>query len=90
MAILAEFGDNELVVWVASVVTIGVFLVVWTIARQWRRARVAAYNARLKQLMIERGMSADEIERVLETDANLDEAPKGKCCSESRSQRVAD
>ncbi len=90
MAILAEFGENELVVWVTSVVTIGVFLIVWTIGRQWRRARVAAYNARLKQLMIERGMSADEIERVLETDANLDEAPKGKCCSEFRSQRVAD
>ena len=39
--------------------------VVWIIADQWRRIRVAAYNARLKQLMIERGMSADEIERVL-------------------------
>jgi hypothetical protein len=40
-----------------------------TIAVQWRRAREAAYNARLKQLMIERGMSAAEIKTVLEADA---------------------
>ena len=81
MPILADLGDNEWVVAVTSVVTIGIFLVVWTLAHQWRRARVAAYNARLKQLMIERGMSADEVERVLEADANLDEAPKRKCGS---------
>lgn len=35
------------------------------VASQLRRARESAYNARLKQLMIERGMSADEIERVI-------------------------
>ena len=78
MAILAEFGENELVVWVASVVTIGVCLVVWTIGRQWRRARVAAYNARLKQLMIERGMSADEIERVLRAEGQPAEGRRSR------------
>lgn len=40
-----------------------------TIAVQWRKARESAYNARLKQLMIERGMSAAEIKTVLEADA---------------------
>ena len=35
---------------------------------QWRKAQEAAYNARLKQLMIERGMTADEIRQVLEAD----------------------
>jgi len=40
---------------------------------QWRKAREAAYNARLKQLMIEQGMSADEIERVLIARAPLDD-----------------
>ncbi len=48
------------------------FLIVWTLAHQWRKVRVAAYNARLKQLMIERGMSADEIERVIQADGRLD------------------
>jgi len=46
--------------------------VVWIIAYQWRRTRVAAYNARLKQLMIERGMSASEIERVLKAEGGSD------------------
>lgn len=36
-----------------------------TVARAVRRTREAAYNARLKQLMIERGMSALEIEQVI-------------------------
>jgi hypothetical protein len=46
--------------------------IVWIIAHYWRKTRVAAYNARLKQLMIERGMSASEIERVLRADGKLD------------------
>lgn len=32
---------------------------------QWRKRSEAAYNARLKQMMIERGMTADEIDRVV-------------------------
>ena len=44
--------------------------VVWIIAHYRRKTRVAAYNARLKQLMIERGMSAGEIERVLQADGS--------------------
>ena len=38
---------------------------------QWRKTRVAAYNAKLKQVMIERGMSADEIQRILEAGGPL-------------------
>lgn len=54
-------------------------VIVWIIAHYWRRIRVAAYNARLKQLMIERGMSAAEIERVLRADGKPDisEQPRG-------------
>ena len=53
--------------------------VVWIIAHYWRKTRVSAYNARLKQLMIERGMSAGEIERVLRADGKLDagKRPRG-------------
>lgn len=50
----------------------------WIIADQWRRARVAAYNARLKQMMIERGMSADEIERVIKAESRLDNKKAGQ------------
>lgn len=45
---------------------------VWIAAmslKAWRRHRESAYNARLKQMMIERGMSADEIERVIRTES---------------------
>jgi|GEM_PF-3235798 len=51
----------------------------WILADQWRRVRVAAYNARLKQLMIERGMSVDEVERVLAAGGNLESDKTGRC-----------
>ena len=35
-------------------------------AANWRRVKVSEQAAALKQSMIERGMSADEIERVLQ------------------------
>jgi hypothetical protein len=40
------------------------------LSHHWRRHREIAYNARLKQLMIERGMTADEIERVVQATPN--------------------
>jgi hypothetical protein len=39
--------------------------IVTDVAKNWRRVRVSEQQAALKQSMIERGMSADEIERVL-------------------------
>jgi len=72
-------STNEYDIAVISIVLPMVVAVVWIIAHQWRKTRVAAYNARLKQLMIERGMSASEIERVLEADGNLDEVRKRRC-----------
>jgi hypothetical protein len=41
------------------------WLIVTTIAENWRKARVADRNVILKQSMIERGYRADEIVRVL-------------------------
>jgi hypothetical protein len=58
-------STNEYDIAVIAIVLPMLVAVVWIVAHQWRKTRVAAYNARLKQLMIERGMSADEIERVL-------------------------
>jgi len=41
------------------------WLIVATVAEQWRKARVGERNASLKQAMIEHGYRADEIVRVL-------------------------
>jgi len=61
----------------AEVVIAGFFVgaivcLTWIVLRHWRKVRVAGYNARLKQMMIERGMSAVEIERVLAADGHLE------------------
>lgn len=45
---------------------IGLVAVTGIVARQWRRVRVAEAEAGLKARMIDRGYSADEIERVLQ------------------------
>ena len=43
------------------------------IAKNWRKARESEHLAVLKQSMIERGMSVEEMERVI----NLGRMPKG-------------
>lgn len=48
-------------------------VVVAIIAKNWRKARESEHLAVLKQSMIERGMSVDEMERVI----NLGKTPKG-------------
>ena len=60
-------GSSDQEIALAAIICGMIFMCIWTIAHQWRRARVAAYNAKLKQLMIERGMNASEIARVLES-----------------------
>lgn len=41
------------------------WLIVATIAEQWRRVRVGERNVALKQAMVEQGYRAEEIVRVL-------------------------
>lgn len=49
-----------------TAIALGVlWLIVLTIAEQWRKVRVAEQNAVLKKEMLERGFSADEIVRVI-------------------------
>ena len=50
---------------IAMFVIGGVVAIISVVSHQWLKHRKLAYNARLKQLMIERGMTADEIERVV-------------------------
>jgi hypothetical protein len=41
-----------------------------TVAIQWRKAQQARYSAELKERMIERGFTAEEIERVINAGAD--------------------
>jgi hypothetical protein len=50
-----------------------------TIAVQWRKVRQAEHDARLKEQMIQRGFSADEIEKVI--NAGPDRRPVGKAAN---------
>ena len=45
---------------------IAIMIVIWVVAVQWRRVRIAEADVGLKLKMLERGYSADEIARVLE------------------------
>jgi hypothetical protein len=48
---------------------------VGAIARNWRKARESEHVTLLKQSMIERGMSAEEIERVLQAGKPSKDSP---------------
>jgi hypothetical protein len=47
----------------------GLVMVVWASLYYWQKNRATEIEAGLKRDMIERGMSADEIERVLKATA---------------------
>jgi hypothetical protein len=57
--------DAEMIVPVVMFIGLTIVGAVWVLSYQRRREREAAYNARLKQMMIERGMSAAEIEQIV-------------------------
>ncbi len=56
-------------------------IVFGTLTNYWRRSRQAELDAALKQQMLERGMSADEIVQVLEAKSQ----PSKVGCRERRS-----
>ena len=57
--------ETPLGVLMVAVVVGGITGIIGVIATNWRKVREAEQNAALKQSMVNRGMSADEIERVL-------------------------
>lgn len=66
---LLAMNDDDVFAFFVVFIAIGAFVaVVSVVSHNWRRAKEAGYNARLKQLMIERGMSGEEIVRVIEAD----------------------
>ena len=71
MSILADFdwnllrGNEEILVPV-TVFGVGLIIAITAIVgHYWRRERQAGYDAELKRTMLERGMSAEDIERVI-------------------------
>ncbi len=66
-SVLSEFGNLSMWSALALMVVGGAVCSAFTsVAVQRRKARQAEVEAGLKSQMIERGMSADEIERVLQ------------------------
>lgn len=57
-------GDDEIIA-VFFFLAAGVVAIVSTVSWNRRKTQEAAYNARLKQMMIERGMNANEIDVVI-------------------------
>ena len=68
---LAEIDWNTLLEPPAIVFIVGgIIALVAIIVPQWRKAQQAAAEARLKEQMLQRGFSADEIERVIRAGVN--------------------
>jgi hypothetical protein len=90
MTTLASLSGDETMVLMTLIIMLSSVLIIWGVAYNWRKLRVAAYNARLKQLMIERDMSADEIERVLRADGRLEQTQPPAHRWRTRSEPVVD
>ncbi|MGD2109999.1 MAG: hypothetical protein PVI86_11495 [Phycisphaerae bacterium] len=63
---LDRFLNSESAAILLLLFTLGVVLVTFIVARQWRAVRIAEAEVSLKLKMLERGYSADEIVKVLQ------------------------
>jgi len=61
------FVDGDMFPLVVFLIVAALTLVVSVLAIQWRRVRVAETEGAIKMRMIEKGYSAEEIERVVRT-----------------------
>jgi hypothetical protein len=77
---MAQVLTNPLFIIFAAITLISV---VPTIAHYWYKARQAEIDANLKHEMLQRGMSAEDIERVLAAPGKV----PGKKCEAIRSDR---
>lgn len=67
---LSRFDGGELIGLVAVVGGL-LIAVISIVSHQWRRVRVAEYEASLKQQMLDKGLSAGEIEQVLKASTKI-------------------
>lgn len=70
---LLASGDEEIAI--AFFLCASALGAIGMVTSTWRKHRESAYNARLKQMMIERGMSAQEIDVVIRAKSG----GKSKC-----------
>jgi SOS response regulatory protein OraA/RecX len=75
---LSKLNGGE-IIGLAAVIAGPMVAIVAVIATQWRRVRVAEFEATLKQQMLDKGMSAAEIEQVMR--ASQDPAAAGPVAS---------
>ena len=66
----------------------GLVLLTAIIAVQWRKAQQATCAARLKERMIERGYSAEEIKTVLSAGGGRNSARDTACSSRASRKRI--
>jgi SOS response regulatory protein OraA/RecX len=57
--------DGGTLVWVAAILGVTVYSIVAALIQAWRRVRSAEMEASLKQQMLDKGLSPEDIERVL-------------------------
>jgi hypothetical protein len=73
------FNDPALLIPTASIVCTALVFVVWIIALSWKRVRQLDIEAALKKEMLDRGMSAADIERVIgASTGRICRSPEGK------------
>ncbi len=61
-----DLFENPLVFVIAVVIVLGAVGIVGIVASQWRRVRIGEAESAVKLRMVEKGYSADQIERVLQ------------------------
>ncbi len=70
---LNKLTGDELIPIVAILSTF-LFLIVYAIASNWRKARIAEIDAALKRDLIGQGRSAEEIDRIIGSGKKKDKA----------------
>lgn len=78
MDLIAEIDWNHLLEPPSGILIVfGLVAVVGLIAPQWRRMRQHAEDVRLKEQMVQRGFTADEIEQVMAAGRDKPEGRRG-------------
>lgn len=82
MELLDKLAKAEVLVFVVP----ALIILVWLLADTWYWFRIKEWETALKQSMIERGMSADEIKAILEATAKHE--PQESCHPDKSSQSL--
>jgi hypothetical protein len=85
--ILAKLGNGN-IFWLTVVGGAVLYGVVATVTQAWRRVRVTEIEAALKQQMLDRGMSADDIVQVMRVRSNNAPNTEAATADDGRNQLV--